>query len=222
MAGMGGLIDPLSAGNIYVMGSKPAQVLHLHARYICCLKTSRRNCKVSAEQGSCTIWSDRSFLARHVKRIRVNPTSGLKSSIGAPKLLSRRCKGILAGSADEGQTMSDPGNDRDEIARAALWITYGAYMVWLFILPYAPGDPAWAIKPKSIQELLDLSLNFFFILPGLNALGVHTMEAPVIHPVRASPPPPFPTFSLPYSLLVSHMLFHGHVCLLCYAILTTR
>ncbi|KAL2641591.1 hypothetical protein R1flu_009178 [Riccia fluitans] len=55
-----------------------------------------------------------------------------------------------------------------------------------FILPYAPGDPMWAISPATIQMLIDLSLNFFFVLP-LTALlgdliGIHGL-APVLHPV---------------------------------------
>nr|CAD1825242.1 unnamed protein product [Ananas comosus var. bracteatus] len=58
-----------------------------------------------------------------------------------------------------------------------------AYVVWLFLLPYAPGDPVWAIKQSTISDLLGLSLNFFFILPLMNSVGIHVIEAPVLHPV---------------------------------------
>ncbi|MEM9218072.1 MAG: nuclear transport factor 2 family protein [Cyanobacteria bacterium P01_F01_bin.150] len=45
-----------------------------------------------------------------------------------------------------------------------------------------PGDPAWAIQPETLQEVLDESLNFFLILPIVNYLGITFMQAPVVHP----------------------------------------
>ncbi|XP_020110608.1 CTL-like protein DDB_G0274487 isoform X3 [Ananas comosus] len=45
------------------------------------------------------------------------------------------------------------------------------------------GDPVWAIKQSTISDLLGLSLNFFFILPLMNSVGIHVIEAPVLHPV---------------------------------------
>ncbi len=45
-----------------------------------------------------------------------------------------------------------------------------------------PGEPVWAIKPETIQEILNESINFFFILPILNLLGFHYIQAPVVHP----------------------------------------
>ncbi|BBN12300.1 hypothetical protein MPTK1_5g18920 [Marchantia polymorpha subsp. ruderalis] len=71
-------------------------------------------------------------------------------------------------------------------AQAALWAVAGIYVLWLFILPYAPGDPAWAISPSTLQMLIDLSLNFFFVLPLTSLLadtvGIHGL-APVLHPM---------------------------------------
>ena len=46
-----------------------------------------------------------------------------------------------------------------------------------------PGDPAWNIQPDTVKEVLDESINFFFVLPILNGLGVTTMQAPVVHPM---------------------------------------
>ncbi|KAG0460032.1 hypothetical protein HPP92_023160 [Vanilla planifolia] len=67
--------------------------------------------------------------------------------------------------------------------QALLWTAEIAYILWLFLLPYAPGDPVWAIKSNTVSDLLGLSLNFFFILPLLNSIGVHVIEAPTLHPV---------------------------------------
>uniref|UniRef100_A0A1D1XWB3 Uncharacterized protein PM1478 n=2 Tax=Anthurium amnicola TaxID=1678845 RepID=A0A1D1XWB3_9ARAE len=67
--------------------------------------------------------------------------------------------------------------------QAALWTAEAAYILWLFLLPYAPGDPVWAISPGTVSDLVGLSLNFFFILPILNSVGIHAMEAPVLHPM---------------------------------------
>ncbi|KAM7272025.1 hypothetical protein ACFE04_031239 [Oxalis oulophora] len=60
---------------------------------------------------------------------------------------------------------------------------WGIYIVWLFLLPYAPGDPVWAISSETVNALVGLSLNFFFILPLMNAVGIHVIEAPVLHPM---------------------------------------
>eukprot|EP01018_Ginkgo_biloba_P037202 Gb_31608 [translate_table: standard] len=78
--------------------------------------------------------------------------------------------------------LSDSERTRKRVSQIALWIMEGVYICWLFLLPYAPGDPVWAIKPYTITILLDLSLNFFFILPLANSAGFHLMEAPVLHP----------------------------------------
>ncbi|CAH9082021.1 unnamed protein product [Cuscuta epithymum] len=46
------------------------------------------------------------------------------------------------------------------------------------------GDPVWAISSDTVNHLVGLSLNFFFILPLLNNAGIHfLLEAPVIHPI---------------------------------------
>lgn len=63
--------------------------------------------------------------------------------------------------------------ERDDTLRklkqAILWTVEGVYVLWLFLLPYAPGDPVWAISSETVNDLVGLSLNFFFILPLLNA-----------------------------------------------------
>ncbi|XP_030491639.2 uncharacterized protein LOC115707740 [Cannabis sativa] len=83
--------------------------------------------------------------------------------------------------AEEGEEDLD-----DNLRRALqflLWVAEGVYILWLFLLPYAPGDPVWAISSDTVNSLLGLSLNFFFILPLMNSVGIHLLEAPVLHPM---------------------------------------
>ncbi|KAJ8760763.1 hypothetical protein K2173_018776 [Erythroxylum novogranatense] len=79
--------------------------------------------------------------------------------------------------------VSSDQNSTNKVIQTALWIAEGIYVVWLFLLPYAPGDPVWAISSQTLNSLLSLSLNFFFILPFSNSVGIHLLEAPVLHPV---------------------------------------
>ncbi|THF98463.1 hypothetical protein TEA_006726 [Camellia sinensis var. sinensis] len=60
------------------------------------------------------------------------------------------------------------GNLR-RVLQFSLWVAEGIYILWLFLLPYAPGDPVWAISSDTINSLVGLSLNFFFILPLMNS-----------------------------------------------------
>ncbi|XP_068332778.1 uncharacterized protein [Pyrus communis] len=75
-------------------------------------------------------------------------------------------------------------NDGSErLLQIALWLAEGVYILWLFLLPYAPGDPVWSISSDTVNSLVGLSLNFFFILPFLNSVGVGLIDAPVLHPM---------------------------------------
>ncbi|XP_039144290.1 uncharacterized protein LOC120281662 [Dioscorea cayenensis subsp. rotundata] len=84
---------------------------------------------------------------------------------------------------EELQVQEDGDPVRRIALQAALWSAEAAYILWLFLLPYAPGDPVWSIKPETINDLLGLSLNFFFVVPILNSAGIHMIEEPVLHPV---------------------------------------
>ncbi|MFP4220398.1 MAG: nuclear transport factor 2 family protein [Phormidium sp.] len=60
------------------------------------------------------------------------------------------------------------------------------YLAVLILSPrdlLLPGDPLWALQPQTIQELLDQSLNFFFVVPIANLLGLTVIPAPSVHPV---------------------------------------
>nr|DAD31752.1 TPA_asm: hypothetical protein HUJ06_010603 [Nelumbo nucifera] len=92
--------------------------------------------------------------------------------------------------AQKATTSKQPPEHRKEdgqqgrvLQQLVLWTAEGVYIVWLFLLPYAPGDPVWAISSDTENSIVGLSLNFFFILPSVNSVGIHLMEAPVLHPV---------------------------------------
>ncbi|XP_010909606.1 uncharacterized protein [Elaeis guineensis] len=87
--------------------------------------------------------------------------------------------------------------------QAALWAAEAVYILWLFLLPYAPGDPVWAIKLDTINDIAGLSLNFFFILPLLNTVGIHVLEAPVLHPMAEG----LFNFVIGWTLLFAPLLF---------------
>jgi hypothetical protein len=68
---------------------------------------------------------------------------------------------------------------------ALLWILSVAYIYLLLLSPpgqILPGEPIWAIQPQTLQELWNESVNFFFILPILNAIGIQSLLAPIVHP----------------------------------------
>ncbi|VFQ85506.1 unnamed protein product [Cuscuta campestris] len=82
----------------------------------------------------------------------------------------RRISLPAADSGGDGLVSTD-GDDEVQWRRslqAILWIAEGVYVIWLFLLPYAPGDPIWAISSDTVNHLVALSLNFFLILPLLN------------------------------------------------------
>nr|GMD80450.1 Monocarboxylate transporter 6 like [Ipomoea batatas] len=103
-------------------------------------------------------------------------------------LNSKRGKVLLAaksGGSDDGSILEKHDNvQRRRLIQTILWIAEGVYVLWLFLLPYAPGDPVWRISSATVNDLLGLSLNFFFILPISNiVVGIHFLEAPVLHPM---------------------------------------
>lgn len=65
-----------------------------------------------------------------------------------------------------------------------LWAATILYIGLLLMSPpgWLPGEPVWAIQPDTIREILNESLNFFFILPLLNVLGFSYMQAPMVNP----------------------------------------
>mmetsp|Transcript_39142 Transcript_39142/g.83822 ORF Transcript_39142/g.83822 Transcript_39142/m.83822 type:complete len:205 (-) Transcript_39142:3-617(-) len=67
-----------------------------------------------------------------------------------------------------------------------LWLVAAGYVSWLILSPpnlLAPGEPIWAIKPETLQEVIDESVNFFYVDIALDALGVSPLPSPVCNPV---------------------------------------
>ncbi|XP_056164956.1 uncharacterized protein LOC115669911 isoform X2 [Syzygium oleosum] len=97
----------------------------------------------------------------------------------APVRRASRRKADAVPDAVEG---GDGGSSRRAL-QIALWVAEAVYILWLFLLPYASGDPVWAISAETVNSLVGLSLNFFFILPLMNSVGINVIDAPVLHPM---------------------------------------
>ncbi|KAH9616082.1 hypothetical protein KSS87_012304 [Heliosperma pusillum] len=111
-------------------------------------------------------------------------------------LTVRRQRTLITTNATRNPSSNNPNrnppqfNDKNEaefdlvvkkVTQIGLWIMEG-------------GDPVWAISSETINSLLGLSLNFFFVLPLINAalnafcrsdrvVGIRVVEAPVLHPM---------------------------------------
>ena len=67
-----------------------------------------------------------------------------------------------------------------------LWILWVIYTGSLLFAPTGMpfgGEPVWQIQPETLAEVKGESLNFFFVLPLLNQLGIDSMISPVLNPV---------------------------------------
>ncbi|XWS34021.1 hypothetical protein CRYUN_Cryun21dG0003700 [Craigia yunnanensis] len=102
-------------------------------------------------------------------------------------------------------SISEEGEDGivQRVLQLALWTAEAIYILWLFLLPYAPGDPVWAISSDTINALIGLSLNFFFILPLTNAVGIRLIDAPVLHPMSEG----LFNFVIGWTLMFAPLLF---------------
>ncbi len=69
---------------------------------------------------------------------------------------------------------------------SALWLLWVVYMGLLFLSPsgwIVPGDPPWGIQPETIQELINESIDFFFIASLFDAIAPFDLQIPWVHPV---------------------------------------
>ncbi len=69
-------------------------------------------------------------------------------------------------------------------AAPALWAAAGLYTYALLIGTELPGDPAWNIQPETLQAVMDESLDFFYVAPVLDSLGLSLFPAPEVHPAE--------------------------------------
>ncbi|WP_013323134.1 hypothetical protein [Gloeothece verrucosa] len=103
--------------------------------------------------------------------------------MASEKLKPQRDKDPLSESLLQQPIEEKKGLSTTSIGLWVLWVVY------VYILLFSPtgqiigGEPVWAIQPHTIQEALNESTNYFFILPFLNALGINVMIAPLVHPV---------------------------------------
>lgn len=102
-----------------------------------------------------------------------------------------------AGFSDEGDS------DVRRVLQILLWAAEAVYILWLFLLPYAPGDPVWAISSETVNSLVGLSLNFFLILPAMNSVGIRLIDAPVLHPMSEG----LFNFVIAWTLMFAPLLF---------------
>ena len=81
-----------------------------------------------------------------------------------------------------------PAASGDLVGAAALYALGAAYWFVLLLSPPGwqglPGEPAWAVAPDTLAEVIAESTDFFFVLPLLNKFGVDLLgAAPAVHPV---------------------------------------
>lgn len=110
-----------------------------------------------------------------------NPLKAGDAAFTVIRLVAPLVKRLLAPST------ATTGKSKEQLSAKTLglWGLAAAYWYILLLSPPnnpVPGEPGWAIRPETLQEVIDESTNFFFILPGLNTLGINLMNAPVCHP----------------------------------------
>ena len=97
----------------------------------------------------------------------------VKEQILAEKKKRNNNNGDVVKSSKE-ETMTSSSSD-NAVEIAGLWAAAAAY--WYVLLlspPFAPvpGYPGWAITPESLQDVINSSVQFFFILQGMNEAGI--------------------------------------------------
>ncbi len=91
-----------------------------------------------------------------------------------------------AGAAVASEAASPGGGGSIPGESVFLWLVAAGYVSWLILSPpnlLAPGEPIWAIKPETLQEVIDESVNFFYVDIALDALGLSPLPSPVCNPV---------------------------------------
>ncbi|MEM9543489.1 MAG: hypothetical protein AAGA60_28850 [Cyanobacteria bacterium P01_E01_bin.42] len=67
-----------------------------------------------------------------------------------------------------------------------LWETRVIYIGLLLLSPSGwilPGDPLWAIQPETVRELMNESVDFFFISSLFAAIASFDLPVPWVHPL---------------------------------------
>eukprot|EP01041_Mallomonas_annulata_P007423 gene7423-15166_t len=85
-------------------------------------------------------------------------------------------------------------------SKAFIWLAWTFYCWLLFISDLPPGPPAFPLDPNTVQDVINLSYNFWFILPIIDPNA-----SPVMHPGYEA----IFNFNLVYAALFSGFLTDG-------------
>lgn len=92
--------------------------------------------------------------------------------------------GTGEGEGEGGESKNN--NNNKSWTSSFFWFVAAGYVSWLILSPpdlLAPGEPIWAIKPETLREVTDESINFFYVDILLDYLGVSPLASPVCNPV---------------------------------------
>ncbi|KAK9851123.1 hypothetical protein WJX84_001621, partial [Apatococcus fuscideae] len=79
---------------------------------------------------------------------------------------------------------ANPGVLREVPLKAyAVWALYAGYISYILLSRAAPGGPAWETSFATIQEIINESLNFFYVNIAAGAVGLPSFPAAAVHPV---------------------------------------
>ena len=93
-----------------------------------------------------------------------------------------------AAAATSSAAPATPAGEPDVAAAGGLAALGAASWFVLLLTPPGwqglPGEPAWAVAPETLNEVIAESTDFFFVLPLLNKFGIDLLgAAPEVHPV---------------------------------------
>ncbi|MBE9080260.1 nuclear transport factor 2 family protein [Romeria aff. gracilis LEGE 07310] len=120
------------------------------------------------------------IFARDVVEPPLKPGKAAFVLIRAVSPLVRR---FLASSDDSDPRPEQERSESRSWLSISFWLLTAIYVYVLLLSPpgqLLPGAPIWAIRPETLREILNESLNFFFVLPILDWLGL--ASAPEVHP----------------------------------------
>lgn len=140
---------------------------------------------------------------REVVAIKSKPCESQKHVLTKSVFISAASRRNSSSTTTTDLSVSELDDNVRKVLQFVLWATEGVYIIWLFLLPYAPGDPVWAISSDTINSLVGLSLNFFFVLPLMNSVGIRLIDAPVLHPMTEG----LFNFVIGWTLMFAPLLF---------------
>lgn len=61
---------------------------------------------------------------------------------------------------------------------------FAAYMWWLTASPLLPGPPIWQIQAADLKDVINESINFWYVNIGLEAAGLPYVPAEAVSPLQ--------------------------------------